>query len=92
MGQVADEAGLLRRVHAALPDVRLRADANARWTLPEALDFCERVAELPLEYVEDPLAHAHPDSLKLITARTGVRFGLDDSACFCQSHSADAIE
>ncbi len=38
------------------PDVRLMADANGRWSLPEAIQTCRRLAEFDLTWIEEPLA------------------------------------
>ncbi|MBI5058703.1 o-succinylbenzoate synthase [candidate division KSB1 bacterium] len=76
----ADEVAWLRRVTERHPTVEWRADANGRWSLPEALAFCTTARGLPLEYIEDPLAHAHPESLALLRRETGVRIALDESS------------
>lgn len=38
------------------PDGRLRIDVNARWTVPEAVRHIEALADLELEYVEQPVS------------------------------------
>lgn len=40
----------------ALDRVRMRFDANRAWSLQEARAFCAAIEELPVEYVEEPLA------------------------------------
>ncbi|MEO8604469.1 MAG: AMP-binding protein [bacterium] len=56
----ADVAGNCRRltaVRAAIgPDIALRADANAAWTVAEAVAALHRLAVFDLEYVEQPVA------------------------------------
>ena len=55
-GARADAARLLAVRRAVGPDVRLRADANRRWSLNDALTFGLQVADANLEYVEEPVA------------------------------------
>jgi len=52
----AEDAERVRRAReAAGPDWVIAADANQAWTVPEALDFARRVAELDLAWLEEPV-------------------------------------
>jgi len=42
------------------PNVKLMVDANQRWSLPQALQFCRRAKEFDLYWIEEP---THPDIL-----------------------------
>ncbi|MGC8668160.1 MAG: enolase C-terminal domain-like protein, partial [Chthonomonadales bacterium] len=52
-----DEVQRLVEVHAAVPSIRLRLDANQAYTAAEALDLVEKLvaAELPIEFLEQPV-------------------------------------
>lgn len=45
---------------AAGPDARVMVDANQQWTVPQAIEFCRRTADLNLFWVEEP---THPDDI-----------------------------
>lgn len=48
-----EEAAAMRALHARFPDVPLRLDPNAAWTVPTAIDVGNRLDGV-LEYLEDP--------------------------------------
>jgi o-succinylbenzoate synthase len=53
---VADDIELVNRVRRVLPPpVRLRLDANRRWSMDEAVEFARGIAETEIEYIEEPL-------------------------------------
>ena len=49
----------IRRIHRAAPALRLRIDANRAWSREEALEILEVLAELPIDFVEEPCFDAH---------------------------------
>ena len=49
----------IRRIHRAAPAVRLRIDANRAWSRDEAGDVLATLAELPIDFVEEPCSDAH---------------------------------
>jgi L-Ala-D/L-Glu epimerase len=62
----ADEAGclaLMRAVRAAV-DSRLVADANCAWTVDQALRLIPALADLGLEWIEQPLAEEDLEGLR----------------------------
>jgi L-Ala-D/L-Glu epimerase len=70
----------VREVRGALGgDVRLRADANRAYSLPDALTVCGALTELGIDYVEEPLRTAGADELARLRSSTGVRLALDES-------------
>ena len=72
------DAELVNEVHRQLgPDIKLRLDANRAWTLTEALDFAQRIAGVPLEYIEEPLQN--PTELPAFHDRSGLPVALDES-------------
>lgn len=58
-------------------DAELRLDANRAWTTSDALRFTSAVAELQIEYIEEPLRD--PRGMPELHERTGVQFALDES-------------
>jgi L-alanine-DL-glutamate epimerase-like enolase superfamily enzyme len=52
-----------RRVAAAAPRARLRVDANGGWTLAQARGLLPTLADLGVEFVEQPLARGQLDAL-----------------------------
>ncbi len=59
----------VERVRAvrAVSDVPLQVDVNEYWSLEEALDAVPQLAELGVQYVEQPLPAGDPDGLVLKT-------------------------
>lgn len=51
---VDGDVEIMRALRAALPDVELRVDPNAAWSVPESIRAGLRMEELDLEYLEDP--------------------------------------
>jgi L-alanine-DL-glutamate epimerase-like enolase superfamily enzyme len=64
----------LRAIRASAPGVALRLDANQAWPTAAALDELRALADLGLEYVEEPC----PDTAS-IAARSPVPLALDES-------------
>ncbi len=73
------DAAVIRKLRRRYPGVVLRADANGSWDATQAEEFCKEVADIGLDYLEDPVSHVNPYTLKHIRARYGVRFAIDDS-------------
>jgi glucarate dehydratase len=51
---VEGDVRVLRALRAALPDVKLRVDPNAAWSVPDSVRAGIQLEELDLEYLEDP--------------------------------------
>ncbi|MFN2464101.1 MAG: enolase C-terminal domain-like protein [Candidatus Dormibacteria bacterium] len=49
------DVAVLRAVSEALPGHRVRLDPNCAWTLEESLDVAAAIADLPVDYLEDPV-------------------------------------
>lgn len=58
---------VLRMIREEAPDATVRADANAGWTLAEALAMGDTLAEYDVEFVEEPLVleSSEADHLRL---------------------------
>ena len=78
-----EDAARLRAIRTAVgPDVALRADANRRWSLNDALSFGLQCAELDLEYVEEPVTDP-ANNLAAFHCTTGVPVALDETVDEC---------
>ncbi|MGX1159960.1 O-succinylbenzoate synthase [Arthrobacter sp. SLBN-100] len=50
-----DDAARLAAVRSALPDAAIRVDANGGWDVPAAIEALIRLADVGLEYAEQPV-------------------------------------
>lgn len=72
------DAALVRRVQARLgEDVALRLDANRAWSFDAARAFAEAIANVPIAYIEEPLADVA--SLPALAAETTLPIALDET-------------
>jgi len=71
----ATNPDIVLRVSAAVPNVRLRVDANRSWPRADAIRWLERIALLPIDFVEEPCVDAH----ELLAQRLPCRLALDES-------------
>lgn len=75
---LADDVARVAAVRAALPEARLRVDANGGWTLAEARAAMAALAPYGLEYAEQPCA-AVDDLAALRASGLGVPIAADES-------------
>jgi L-alanine-DL-glutamate epimerase-like enolase superfamily enzyme len=78
LGTPGDEA-IIRTVRDAAPDKVLRVDANAGWTPKRALDMIELLAELDVEFVEQPLPPHDVEGLRFVRDRSPLPIIADES-------------
>jgi O-succinylbenzoic acid--CoA ligase len=62
-------------IHRAAPDATLRLDANQTWPRDRVLTFLRALADLPIEYVEEPCV----DSISLLAEPLPLPIALDES-------------
>ncbi len=60
-------------------DAVLRIDANAGWTLDEALPKIQQLKELGVEYIEQPLAKDNWDGMKILFQQSALPLFADES-------------
>lgn len=72
-----DAAAVLAIRQTVGPGVALRADANRRWSLEQAVQFGKQAAAANLQYIEEPLACTA--DLPELHRRTGLALALDES-------------
>lgn len=69
----------VRAVREALPDVRLRLDANGGYDPPTAVRVLRALSDCALELVEQPVAGRDIAGLARVRAETGLRILADES-------------
>lgn len=63
-------------------DAVFRVDANAGWTLEEALDKIPQLAELGVEFIEQPLAKDNWEGMKVLFKESPLPLLADESCVF----------
>ena len=63
-------------------DALLRIDANAGWTLSEALEKIPQLAELGVEFIEQPLAKDNWEGMKELFNKSSLPLFADESCVF----------
>jgi len=66
-------------VRAAAPDATIRVDANEAWTPHEAVTKSEWLADLGVEFVEQPVPAEHPEGLRRVHERSALPVAADES-------------
>lgn len=56
-----DDVALFELIRKMAPDATIRVDANAAWTVRDAIDICKLLAEHHVEFVEEPLKLDSPE-------------------------------
>ncbi|PSK93802.1 glucarate dehydratase [Murinocardiopsis flavida] len=74
---VRGDVAILRELRAVLPDVDLRVDPNAAWSVPDSVRAGIALEELDLEYLEDPC----PGIEGMSQVRAKVRIPLCTNMC-----------
>lgn len=78
LGSDRDES-IIRAVRRAAPTKTLRVDANAAWTAKHALRMIDMLAELGIEFVEQPLPAHDLDGLRFVRERSSLPIIADES-------------
>ncbi|GAA5520872.1 o-succinylbenzoate synthase [Aliifodinibius salicampi] len=74
-----EELTQLQKIGTHYPDFRIRLDANRAWSLPEAASCFEKLANLDIEYCEEPLAKSTPENYKELALQSSIPLALDES-------------
>ncbi len=74
-----DDEARLTAIREARPDALLRVDANAGWTLDEALRHVEKLAPLNLEMIEQPNARDAIEEMGEVQRHTDLPIVADES-------------
>lgn len=76
-----DDLNVMRRIRESLPNHVLRVDCNCGWTSENALPQIDALAELGIEFVEQPLPPDDIEGAKKIFAQSKLPIYLDESIC-----------
>lgn len=74
-----DEDIAIVKALRANTDARFRIDANAGWTTEEALEKIPQLAELGVEFIEQPLAKDNWEGMKVLFERSPLPLFADES-------------
>ena len=69
------------------PDIKLKLDANAGYTVDEAIRVCRALEAYDILYIEQPIAPRDIEGLKKIAGATGVPICIDEGL----EHLSDAL-
>jgi len=78
-GIMADQAMLAAVRESAPANTPLRVDANGGWSLQDAVQMCDWLAEQGVEYVEQPLPRGQEEGLLDLYARSPLPIFVDES-------------
>ena len=70
---------IVEAVREAAPEVVIRIDANEAWTPKEAIRKAEALAELSVEFVEQPLPASDEEGLRRVYERSPLPIAADES-------------
>ena len=73
------ELKTVRKLRENFPDLAIRLDANGAWSLEEALENCAGLADLGIEYLEEPLANSTIENWKTLAQNITVPLAVDES-------------
>ena len=77
---VEDEVGFVRALAGELgAGASIAADSNGGWSLAEASLFCDRLADVGLMFLEQPLAPDRPTEAAELAAGSSIALGADEA-------------
>lgn len=79
LGDAARDVERVRAVRDAVPDARIRADANTGWSVAEARRVCPALADLGVEFVEQPFLAAEVEDLAAYSRESPLPVYADES-------------
>ena len=78
-GSVPEDARRVLAVRSKCPRVRLRLDANARWSREQAATFLDALGETEQIILEQPVAAEDFAAFEWLKGRTGIQLSADES-------------
>ncbi|ARV61807.1 dipeptide epimerase [Nostocales cyanobacterium HT-58-2] len=81
---IAADQKMLMAVREEAPEPKLYVDANGGWSLEDAVQMCNWLADLDVKYVEQPLPRGQEDNLAELKKRISLPIFVDES-CFTSS-------
>lgn len=74
----------LNDIRLNYPNLSIRVDANRAWTLKGAIQNCQKLQELNLEYCEEPLQNPSVNNFRRLNEQTKVPLAIDESLLGCK--------
>jgi L-alanine-DL-glutamate epimerase-like enolase superfamily enzyme len=74
-----DDEGRVRAIRNARPDAKLRVDANAGWTVDQAIHHLAWLEKYDIELIEQPLAREQLKEMGEVQKRTSIPVVADES-------------
>lgn len=74
-----DDEGRVRAIREARPDAKLRVDANAGWTVDQAIHHLAWLEKYDIELIEQPLAREQLKEMGDVQKRTSIPVVADES-------------
>ena len=78
-GSLDTDVARVLAIRRARPDARLLVDANAGFSVDEAVEFARAAAAAEIELFEQPIAGGDWEALAEVRGRTGLRIAIDES-------------
>lgn len=78
----------IRDAVRAVPTVRLRLDANGAWSRDDAARWLDALAELPIDFVEQPVAASDVEGLVALAAQSPVPVAIDEGLLLDEGRAA----
>jgi len=78
-GQVAELETVAAVCEAAGPDSVVCADANEAWTEHQAVEFINRLGDLPVRFLEQPIPDGDPDAMVRVAQQVPIPICVDQS-------------
>ncbi|GAD53343.1 L-alanine-DL-glutamate epimerase [Halarchaeum acidiphilum MH1-52-1] len=85
------DRGIVEAVREAAPDATLRVDANEAWSPREAVANTEWLADLGVEFVEQPVPAENPDGMRFVREHGALPVAADES-CVTLADVPDVAE
>ncbi|NQY79754.1 MAG: dipeptide epimerase [Candidatus Caenarcaniphilales bacterium] len=75
-----EDLQILQKIRSLAPQATIRVDANAAWTLAEALELIQQIKSLGIEFVEEPLRlDSTEEEYKILYERSTLPLMADES-------------
>jgi O-succinylbenzoate synthase len=81
----AGPPGHVEHIARAVPGTRLRVDANRAWSRADAIGRIAALADLPIDFIEEPCVAAH----ELLATALPIRIALDESVAELDRRTLD---
>jgi L-alanine-DL-glutamate epimerase-like enolase superfamily enzyme len=73
------DLAIVERLRAEAPDARIRVDANEAWRPKEAVRKCRALADLDVEFVEQPIPASDREGERFVYERSPLPIAADES-------------